>query len=182
MAGELTRSGRDRARRKTPKRSTLDWQSHSGQIFSVRFFRFDSDHVRFWSEPVAQTARKQARLKINTVFLRDECVLPSQFDLLQEPFCKGWAEAIGTAATELDATIRGVGWHFMWIVDSHASLALGRTADAAIHRALARALPVVKRRFNAAELDSIHVTNFPGFRLARVSVQARQIQSQASLN
>jgi hypothetical protein len=121
-------------------------------------------------------------VKINTVFLRDECILPSQFDLLQEPFCKGWAEAIGTVATELDATIRDAGWHFMWMVDSHASLALGRTAEAAIHRALARALPVVKGRFNAAELDSIHVTNFPGFRLARVSVQARQIQSQASLN
>ena len=76
-------------------------------------------------------------MKINTVFLRDECVLPSQFDLLQEPFCNGWAEAIGTGASELDAAIRGVGWHFMWIVDSRASLALGRTAEAAIHRALA---------------------------------------------
>ncbi len=121
-------------------------------------------------------------MKINTVFLRNECVLPSQFDLLQEPFSRGWAEAIGTAASELDTTICGVGWHFMWMVDAHVSLALGRTAEAAIHRALARALPVVKGRFNAAELDSIHVTNFPGFRLARVSVQARQIQSQASLN
>jgi len=121
-------------------------------------------------------------MKINSVFLRNECVLPSQLDLLQEPFCNGWAEAVGTVASELDATIRGVGWHFMWIVDAHASLALGRTAEAAIHRALARALPVVKERFNAAELDFIHVTNFPGFRIASVSVQARQIQSQASLN
>lgn len=121
-------------------------------------------------------------MKINTVFLRDECILPSQFNLLKEPFCKGWAESIGTVASELDATIRGAGWHFMWIVDSHTSIALGRTAETAIHRALARALPVVKGQFNAAELDSIHVTSFPGFRLARVSVQARQIQSQASLN
>ena len=48
-------------------------------------------------------------MKMNTVFLRDECILPSQFDLLQEPFCKGWAEAIGTVAPELDAAIRGVG-------------------------------------------------------------------------
>jgi len=182
MAGELTRCGRDRARRKSGKRSTLDWQSHSAEFYSGHFCHFDPDGRRFWRKRGSHFARKQARVKINTVFLRDECILPSQFDLLQEPFCKGWAEAIGTAATELDATIRGVGWHFMWIVDSHASLALGRTADAAIHRALARALPVVKRRFNAAELDSIHVTNLPGFRLARVSVQARQIQSQASLN
>ncbi len=121
-------------------------------------------------------------MKVNTVFLRNECALPSQFDLLQEPFCNGWTEAIGTAASELDERIRIAGWHFMWLADSHSSQALGRTAEAAIHRALARALPVVKGRFNAAELGSIHVTNFPGFRLARVSVQARQIQSQASLN
>ena len=121
-------------------------------------------------------------MKLNTVFLRDECILPSEFDLLQEPYSRGWTEAIGTVASELDAAIRGVGWHFMWMVDSHASLALGRTAESAIHRALARALPGVKRRFNAAELDSIHVTNLPGFRIARVTVQARQIQSQASLN
>jgi hypothetical protein len=121
-------------------------------------------------------------VKINTVFLRDACVLPSQFDLLQEPFSRGWAEAIGTVASELDAAIRGVGWHFMWLADSYSSQALGRTAETAIHRALACALPGVNRRLNAAELDSIQVTNFPGFRIARVTVQARQIQSQASLN
>ena len=121
-------------------------------------------------------------MKMNSVFLRNECVLPSQLDLLQEPFCNGWAEAIGTVASELDAAIRTVGWHFMWIVDSQASQALGKTAESAIHRALARALSIVKEQFNAAELDSIHVTNFPGFRLARVSVEARQIQSQALLD
>lgn len=121
-------------------------------------------------------------MKINTVFLRDECILPSQFDMLQEPFSKGWAEAIGTVASKLDVAVRGVGWHFMWMVNSHSSFALGKTAEAAVHRALARALPGVNRRSNAAELNSIQVTNVPGFRLARVSVQSRQIQSQASLN
>jgi hypothetical protein len=121
-------------------------------------------------------------VKINTVFLRDECTLPSQFDLLQEPFSRGWAEATGTKASELDTAIRGVGWHFMWLADSYSSRALGRTAETAIHRALAHVLPGVNKRFNAAELDSVHLMNFPGFRIARVTVQARQIQSQASLN
>jgi hypothetical protein len=83
---------------------------------------------------------------------------------------------------ELDARIRGVGWHFMWLADSYSSQALGRTAENAIYRALARTLPAVRGRFNAAELDFIQVTKFPGFRLARVTLQARQIQSQASLN
>jgi hypothetical protein len=121
-------------------------------------------------------------VKINMIFLRDGCILPSQLTLPQEPFSKGWAEAIGTVATELDTRIRSVGWHFMWLADSYSSQAFGRTAEAAIHRALARTLPAVRARFNAAELDSVDVRSFAGFHLARVTVNARQIQRQASLN
>jgi hypothetical protein len=121
-------------------------------------------------------------VKINTVFLRDDCILPGQFDLQQEPFSKGWAEASGTVAIELDTKIRSVGWHFMWLTDSYSSRAFGRTAETAVHRALARALPAVRGRFNAAELDSVRVTSLAGLHLARVTVSARQIQRQASLN
>ena len=121
-------------------------------------------------------------MKINTIFLRDGCILPSQFTLRREPFSKGWAEAMETVATELDTRIRGVGWHFMWLSDSYSSQALGRTAETAIHRALVRTLPAVRGRFNAAELDSVQVRNFAGFHIARVTVTARQIQRRASLN
>lgn len=121
-------------------------------------------------------------MKINTIFLRDGCILPSLFTLRQEPFSKGWAEATGTVASELDTRIRNVGWHFMWLSDSYSSQALGRTADTAIHRALARTLPAVRRRFNAAQLDSVRVSSFAGFHIARVTIQARQIQRQASLS
>lgn len=121
-------------------------------------------------------------MKIHTIFLRDGCILPREYVLRQEPFSKGWAKAIGTAAIEMDAGIRGVGWHFMWLADSHCSQALGRTAETAIHRALARTLPAVRSRFNAAELDSVHLTSFAGFHMARVTIHARQIQIQASLN
>jgi hypothetical protein len=121
-------------------------------------------------------------VKINTMFLRDGCILPSEFSLRQEPFSRGWAEAMGTVAMELDARIRSAGWHFMWLSDSYASQAFGRTADSAIHRALARTLPAVNGRFNAAELDSMRVTSFAGLHIARVSVHARQIQRRASLN
>jgi hypothetical protein len=121
-------------------------------------------------------------VKINAMFLRDGCVLPSQFALRQEPFSKGWREAMGTAAKELDARIRSVGWHFMWLADSYSSRAFGRTAETAIRRALARTLPAVRGRFNAAELDSAQVSSFAGLHLATVTVNARQIQGQASLD
>ena len=116
------------------------------------------------------------------MFLRDGCILPNQFALRQKPFSKGWAEAMGTVATDLDARIRSVGWHFMWLADSYSSQAFGRTAETAIRRALDRTLPAVRARFNAAELHSVHTSRFAGFHLARVTVNARQIQRQASLN
>ena len=119
---------------------------------------------------------------INTIFLRNGCILPNQFALRQEPFSKGWAAAMETVASDLDARIRSVGWHFMWLADSYSSRALGRTAETAIHRALVRTLPAVRARFNAAELDSVHVKSFAGFHIARVTVRARQIQEHASLN
>lgn len=109
-------------------------------------------------------------------------MLPSEFALRQKPFSKGWAEAIETVATELDAAIRHAGWHFMWLADSYSSRSFGRSAESAIHRALARTLPTVRGRFNAAELDSLQVTSFAGLHVARVTVHARQIQRQASLS
>jgi hypothetical protein len=121
-------------------------------------------------------------VKPHTVFLREGCVLPEQSDLRQIPFCDGWTEANGTLVTDLDFGIRGAGWHFMWIAGSHLSRGLGRTADAAIHRALVRGLTVVKERFNAAELGSIQTRSFLGFHWAKVTLHTRHIQKQASLD
>jgi hypothetical protein len=121
-------------------------------------------------------------LKIHTVFLRNGCMLPSGVDLRQEPFSKGWAEAIGVLVSELDASIRNRGWHFMWITDSHSSRGLGRTPETAIHRALVRALREIEGHFNGAELDSIQITNCLGFQIAKVTLHTRHIQKQTSLD
>jgi|SRR5277367_677260 len=121
-------------------------------------------------------------MKLHTVFLRQGCILPDQSDLCQIPFCEGWTEAKGTFVTELDFGIRGAGWHFMWIAGSHSARALGSTPDAAIHRALVRALTAVKERFNAAELDSMQIRSFLGLHWARVTLHTRHIQKQASLD
>lgn len=121
-------------------------------------------------------------MKQHILFLRRGCILPDEVNLRQEPFSEGWAEATETLATDLDARIRSAGWYFVWTEDSHSSQGLGRTPESAIHRALARALKEVKGRFNAAELGSIRITRNPGFRIARVTLHARQIQRQTSLD
>jgi hypothetical protein len=117
-------------------------------------------------------------VKIHTVFLRNRCVLPSGVDLRQEPFSKGWSEAIGVLSSELGASIRNRGCHFMWMTDSHSVRGLGRTPETAIHRALVRALREVDWRFNGAELDSFQITNCLGFQMAKVTLHARHIQKQ----
>jgi hypothetical protein len=121
-------------------------------------------------------------VKLHTVFLRDECILPDRLDLCKEPFCKGWAAAIGVLASELDASIRHVGWHFMWLTDTQSSRGLGRTPETALHRALVSALKEVKGRFNAAELEAFQITNCLGLRIAKVTLDARHIQKDASLD
>ena len=102
-------------------------------------------------------------------------------DVRKEPFCKGWTAVIRVLASELNASIRSAGWHFMWMTDSGSSSGLGATPEVAIHRALVNALKRVSNRFNVAELGSLQVTNCLGLKIARVMLQTRQIQRRSSL-
>lgn len=119
-------------------------------------------------------------MKLHLVFLRGECVLPEQLSLLLKPFSNGWnlTEAI---AEDLDVAIRGAGWHFIWLMGSFARLGFGKTREAAIQQAVESALKKVTRQCNASELESVEVARYPGFHLARATVQARQIQQDTSM-
>jgi hypothetical protein len=121
-------------------------------------------------------------VKQHTVFLRNGCILPDRFDLSRESICRDWTTVIGVLVSELDASIRNVGWHFMWIADSHSSRGLGGTPEAALHRALVRALNGVRSRFNAAELGSFQTANCLGLHIAKVTLHARHVQKQTSLD
>jgi hypothetical protein len=118
----------------------------------------------------------------HAMFLRAGIVLPNPFDLRQVPFCAGWTEATDNLVGELDARVRKAGWHFVWIEGSHSSRSFGRSPETAIHWALVRALKKVKGRFNAAELGSFELTSLPGFQMAKVTIHARQIQEETSLD
>lgn len=78
--------------------------------------------------------------------------------------------------------IRKAGWHFIWVQGSCKRRGYGLTEDSAIHDALARALRGIALRFNAAEFDSLRITHFPGFFIANVTMEARQIQQNTSLD
>lgn len=82
---------------------------------------------------------------------------------------------------QLDLAVRGAGWHFMWIESACSGLGCGRTDEVAASRAIARALAQTKPRFNAAELGVLHLSRYPGFRVAQAILHPRHIQQDASL-
>lgn len=108
--------------------------------------------------------------------------MPDGIVLFQVPFGTDWAILQDTVATTLDRKIRAVGWHFMWLLDSASRRGLGRTDESAIRSALMRALAHVRGRFNAAELDSVRISKYPGFRVARVRLLTRHIQQETGLD
>jgi hypothetical protein len=116
------------------------------------------------------------------MFLRTGCILPNGLDLRQEEFCGTWKTVENIMSSALDVKVRNTGWHFMWLEDTYSRSGIGRTPTSAIDQAIARALNQVKSRFNAAELDSISISKYPGFQIAKIKIHARHIQQQASLS
>jgi hypothetical protein len=114
-------------------------------------------------------------LKRQCVFLRKGCVLPGRLDPVTEPFSDNWKLVEEITAPIFDTMIRQAGWHSMWMPGSCSRRGFGRTQESATHRALAHALDAVPHKFNAAELDSVHVAWFPGFCVANATLLPREI-------
>jgi len=120
-------------------------------------------------------------MKLHSVFLRSNCTLPSYLDPLREPFGSSWTHVQELTAPVFDTMIRHAGWHYICVDGTRSRRGLGVTRDDATDRAIARALGVVTGQCNAAELDFVQVTKYPGFHVARVTIQPRQIQQFTSL-
>lgn len=116
------------------------------------------------------------------IYLRAGCTLPAGLNLRQVPFDKSWIAIENTAPAKLDLVVREGGWHFMWIKSACSRLGCGRTDEAATRRAITRALSQTQKRFNAAELGTVIVSRYLGFRVAKVTLHARHIQQRASLS
>jgi hypothetical protein len=93
-----------------------------------------------------------------------------------------WTLVDDITAPDFYAMIRQRGWHFMWILGSCCRRGLGRTQEVATEHALARALKGIARRFNAAELVKVQATKVPGFHIAKVTLEPREIQQYSSLD
>ena len=84
-------------------------------------------------------------------------------------------------APGLDTMIRHAGWHFVSSQGHYSRSGVGLSRDEAIHQALVRALKGLKMRINAAELESVQVSSYPVFHIAKVTLQPRHVQRNTSL-
>jgi hypothetical protein len=115
------------------------------------------------------------------MFLRTGCILPAGMELMQTRFDEKWMSVENATAATLDAQVRSMGWHFMFLQTAHSRVGVERTAELATSKAMVRALKQTEDRFNAAELGLVKVTRYPGFHIARATLHTRQIQQSASL-
>lgn len=118
----------------------------------------------------------------HSVFLRDSSILPDYVDPLRVPFGQNWTQIEKIEEPAFDAMVRRAGWHFIWVQGACSRRGFGATEESATQQAVTRALKGVARRFNAAEFDALRITNYPGFCVANVTMQARQIQRNTSLD
>jgi hypothetical protein len=121
-------------------------------------------------------------VNLHSVFLRNDCILPDRLDPCRLPIDEKWSVVEEIPALVFDTMVRRAGWHCMWMQGSCSRRGIGLTEEAAIRWALSRALNAVSKEFNAAELDSLEITEYPGFQIANVRIQTLQIQQHRSLN
>jgi hypothetical protein len=120
-------------------------------------------------------------VKPQSVYLRKGCILPERLDPLRESVSEGWTLLEEILAPVFDTMIRRMGWHFLSMHRPYTRKGFGFTQADATKRALERALNHLARQYNAAELVSLDGRRFPGFHIARVTLQPRQIQQFTSL-
>ena len=115
------------------------------------------------------------------MFLRSGCVLPDGLNPSKQTLDSDWFVVEDLPALDFDRMIRRAGWHFMWLQGACCRRGYGLSVQTAVRRGLLRALNCVPKAFNAAELDSVEITEYPGFQTAVVIVQPLHIQEHAQL-
>jgi len=121
-------------------------------------------------------------VNLHSVFLRKGCILPDGLHPLLESCGENWTLVDNTTAQDFYTLIRQWDWHFVWMLGSCSRRGFGRTPENAGQRALERALNGIARRFNSAELVAVQATKYPGFHIAKVTVEPRKVQHFTSMD
>jgi hypothetical protein len=122
------------------------------------------------------------KIKELTIIVRDQIQLPDELNLETEVFPEGWKVVQSGNAYWLDQQIRAYGWHFVRPSQGLLRSGVGQTPEEALTHASKLALRRIEARFNAVEVRSFEMSNYPGFCIARLQVFPCQIQMNAVLS
>jgi hypothetical protein len=111
-----------------------------------------------------------------TILLRAQVELPTNLRLATDEFCEGWEFVRTGGVGRIERKIQARGWSFIKIEDGLLRSGVGPTSQEAIANALRLVLRRVSAHFNAVELKTIEVTQYPWFFLARVMMCPYRIQ------
>jgi hypothetical protein len=153
---------------------------HRGTFF-IGSRRAGLSSNRFRLPTGAFHSEKRASVNPHSVFLRNGCILPDRLDPVRDPVCENWSVVAEITSPVLDTMIRRMGWHFLSVLRPFRRRGFGAKEADATRRALAGALKSVARQYNAADLVSVQARRYPGFYVAVVILQPRQIQQFTSL-
>jgi hypothetical protein len=98
-----------------------------------------------------------------------------------DQFSEGWNFARTVNITQLEKRIKARGWQFFKIVDGFLRSGVGDSPQHAIASAMNLGLRCVSEYFNAVGVETIRLTKYQWFWLARVTISPYRIQEIAVL-
>src|ERR1035437_8320344 len=110
------------------------------------------------------------------ILLRERIELPASLTIAKEDFQNGWKFALIADAQELEKQVHASGWNLFTIAERVQVSGVGETQQEAVATGLRLALLRMNASNNAATVESIELTKYPWFELARVRVRPICIQ------
>jgi hypothetical protein len=114
-----------------------------------------------------------------SVMLRVQAQLPANLRMKTDGFSEGWKFARSVNITQLEKRINARGWQFIKIADEFLRSGVGDSPQHAIASAMNLSLRCVSEYFNAVGVETIRLTRYQWFWLARVTISPYRIQEIA---
>jgi len=121
-------------------------------------------------------------LKIGTVLVQTDVVLPDSVWVQKETYCPGWQAITNLNGDDLDRQIRRDGWNFIFMGGALQGTSWGSWSGTAIRCAAIRILKKTQAtKLNAFEITGIHARRFLGVPYVIVTGHSRQVQKSTVL-
>ncbi len=114
-------------------------------------------------------------IKTMNTFIRAKVELPKGLKLATDEFHEGWNLVRSGGAERLQRMIQTCGWNLIKTRDGCQRSGVGNTSQEATASALKLVLRQLSESFHAAAVENIHLTQYPWFFLARVTVHSYRI-------